>query len=123
CPRPAPPNRFRHAAVYLFRAAQVGLSLCHPGHARLGRPPPAWSTAESDLCTRPTPQSARRSRPSAAWRPLFAVELSGARDCPGPAGGGPGGTGWAHAAGGKGRLNFLYSDICIFIKITVPAWT
>ena len=21
----------------------------------------------------------------------------------------PGGTGWAHAAGGKGRLNFLYS--------------
>src|SRR5215475_2825916 len=79
-PRAPPPNGVRLAALYLFRAAQVGLSLRPPGCPRLGGPPPPRSPAQSDLRAGASPQSACRPRsPPARLQPL-AVELSGTRN-------------------------------------------
>src|SRR5262245_57849162 len=46
--------------------------------------------------------------PCGAERLRHALASAPPRACGAPAGGGPGSTGWAHAAGGKGRLNFLH---------------
>src|SRR4030095_14008064 len=43
CQRPASPNRLRRPPVYLFRVAQVGPSLCQPGHAGTGGSSAPWS--------------------------------------------------------------------------------
>ena len=66
-------------SLYLFRPAQVGLSLCQPGHAGAGGSPALRSTAQSHLRVGTAPQSPRRSRPPAAWLPLFPMELSRTR--------------------------------------------
>src|SRR5438132_10880887 len=78
--RPTPPNGLRHAALYLFRPAQVGPSLREPGYPGLGRSPPPRSTHESHVRVGTAPQSPRRSRPPGARRPPFPMELSRAGD-------------------------------------------
>ena len=59
----APPNRLRHTVFYLFRAAQVGPSLCPPGPTRPRRPPTLWATAESHVRVGTAPPAPHRSRP------------------------------------------------------------
>jgi hypothetical protein len=78
-PRAPPPNGVRLAALYLFRAAQVGPSLRQPGSPRLGGSPPPRSPAQSDLRVGTSARSARRPRPPRARLQPFPVELSGTR--------------------------------------------
>src|SRR4029453_7318002 len=80
-PRAPPPNGVRLAALYLFRAAQVGPSLRQPGSPRLGGSPPPRSPTQSDLRASAPPRSTRRPRPPPARLQPFAVELSGTRLC------------------------------------------
>src|SRR4029453_18400789 len=89
-PRAPPPNGVRLAALYLFRAAQVGPSLCQPGRPRLGGSPPPRAPPQSDPRARPPPRSARRPRSPPARLQPFAVELSGTRDGARPPDRGPG---------------------------------
>src|SRR5262249_9826083 len=78
-PRAPPPNGVRLAALYLFRAAQVGPSLCQPGCARLGGSPPPRPPPPTDLRAGAPPRRPRTPSPLPPGRYPFSVELSGTR--------------------------------------------
>src|SRR6266568_5167271 len=87
--RATPPNRLRYAPLYLGRAAQMGPSFCHPGHAGTRGSPTLRASPQSHLRIGTAPQSPRRPRPPGAWLHILPVELSRARHRLRPADRGP----------------------------------